>query len=60
MILPEHGATITAVWPVHTHCLDNFIVTPRLQISAPDSECGKSTLPMSLTPSFFAHKTPSR
>jgi Protein of unknown function (DUF3631) len=44
MILPEHGATITAVWPVHTHCLDNFIVTPRLQISAPDSECGKSTL----------------
>jgi Protein of unknown function (DUF3631) len=44
MILPEHGPTITALWPVHTHCLDSFIVTPRLQISAPDSECGKSTL----------------
>jgi hypothetical protein len=44
MILPEHGSTITAVWTAHTHCLDNFIVTPRLQISAPDSECGKSTL----------------
>jgi hypothetical protein len=53
MILPEHGATITAVWPVHTHCLDNFIVTPRLQISAPDSECGKTTLLYVLNPFVF-------
>jgi putative DNA primase/helicase len=44
MILPPHGATIAALWPVHTHCLDIFMVTPRLQVSAPDSECGKTTL----------------
>jgi putative DNA primase/helicase len=44
MILPEHGSTIVALWTMHTHCLDIFNVTPRLQISAPDSECGKSTL----------------
>jgi putative DNA primase/helicase len=53
MILPEHGATVIALWPLHTHCLDNFSVTPRLQISAPDSECGKSTLLYVLNPFVY-------
>ena len=43
LVLPEHGDTIAALWPVHSYLLDIASVSPRLQISAPDSECGKST-----------------
>jgi Protein of unknown function (DUF3631) len=43
IVLPEHGDTIAALWPVHTYLLDITNVSPRLQISAPDSDCGKST-----------------
>jgi putative DNA primase/helicase len=44
MILPKLGDIIAALWVVHTYLLDLQLVSPRLQISAPDSECGKSTL----------------
>jgi putative DNA primase/helicase len=44
MILPKLGDIIAALWVVHTYLLDLQLMSPRLQISAPDSECGKSTL----------------
>jgi hypothetical protein len=43
IVLPEHGDTIFSLWSVHTYLLDITTTSPRLQISAPDSECGKST-----------------
>jgi putative DNA primase/helicase len=44
MIMPPHGADTNALWITHAYLLDIFTVTPRLQICAPDSECGKTTL----------------
>jgi putative DNA primase/helicase len=43
VVLPKHGAEITALWCVHTYCLDGTDVTPRLDIEAPFPDCGKST-----------------
>jgi hypothetical protein len=44
MIMPKYGAEIGALWAAHTYLLDILTVTPRLQIRAVDSECGKTTL----------------
>jgi putative DNA primase/helicase len=44
VVLPEHGAEIVALWTVHTYCMDATDVTPRLEVTAPEKGCGKSTL----------------
>jgi hypothetical protein len=43
VVLPQHGAEIAALWVAHTYCMDATDVTPRLQITAPEKRCGKST-----------------
>ena len=43
-ILPAGCAEIVAAWCIHTHCYEAWRLTPRLNIGAPERECGKSVL----------------
>ncbi len=43
-VLPKGAAEVLALWTVFTHTLDAFLVCPRLIISSPDAECGKTTV----------------
>jgi hypothetical protein len=40
-IMPEYGASATALFALHCHTLDAAIHTPRLLITSPVHECGK-------------------
>lgn len=42
--LPAGGATLLALWAVHTHCYDRFRHTPRLAVRSPEKGCGKTTV----------------
>ena len=42
--LPDGAADAVALWVAHTHCFDAFICSPRLNISSPEKNCGKTTL----------------
>jgi putative DNA primase/helicase len=44
MVMPDGAAEVVALWAAHTHCFECFVVTPRLAISSPEKQCGKSTL----------------
>jgi len=44
MAMPEHSIYATVLWCVHTHCFERFNYTPRLAITAPAKECGKTVL----------------
>ena len=44
VVLPEGVADMLALWCTHTHLFKLFQKSPRLYISAPTEECGKSTL----------------
>jgi putative DNA primase/helicase len=44
VMLPPGAADACALWCAHTHCFTSFQKSPRLHISAPTEECGKSTL----------------
>ena len=39
-----NDADVIAVWSLGTHCFDIFNIFPRLGITSPESECGKSTV----------------
>jgi hypothetical protein len=42
--LDPHQRLAVALWIVHTHLYDRFLVTPRLVLTSPVRGCGKSTL----------------
>ena len=42
LVLPEGCAEIIALWAVHTHAFQYFEHTPKLAITAPEKQCGKS------------------
>jgi hypothetical protein len=42
--MPEGAADMLALWCTHSHLFKVFQKSPRLYISAPTEECGKSTL----------------
>ena len=42
--VPTRGEEAIALWVLHAHALDAARVTPRLAITSPTPECGKSTL----------------
>jgi hypothetical protein len=42
--LKEHEYVAVPLWAVHTHVYDQFSITPRLALTSPTSDCGKSTL----------------
>jgi Protein of unknown function (DUF3631) len=44
MVLPVDAADAIALWAAHTHCFQAFSHTPRLHISSPLKQCGKTTL----------------
>jgi putative DNA primase/helicase len=43
-VLPEGAADALALWCPHTHVFDLFQCSPRLNISSPEKQCGKTTL----------------
>lgn len=44
LVLPSGSAETIALWVVHTHVFDCFTITPRLAITSPEKQCGKTTL----------------
>jgi putative DNA primase/helicase len=44
VVLPADTAETVAVWSLHTHCYDAFMISPRLAITSPQKGCGKTTL----------------
>jgi Protein of unknown function (DUF3631) len=44
MVMPDGAAEIVALRAAHTHCFECFAITPRLAITSPEKQCGKTTL----------------
>jgi Protein of unknown function (DUF3631) len=44
LAMQEHEYVAGALWCLHTHVYDRFLVTPRLAIRSPVADCGKTTL----------------
>jgi hypothetical protein len=44
VVMSPVDALVTALWIMHTYVYDSFKCTPRLCITAPEPECGKTTL----------------
>jgi Protein of unknown function (DUF3631) len=42
--LRPHEYVAVALWALHTHIYDRFMVTPRLALRSPVADCGKTTL----------------
>jgi hypothetical protein len=42
--LEPHEYVAVALWIIHTHVFDRFMVTPRLVLTSPVRNCGKTTL----------------
>jgi hypothetical protein len=40
----SHHYIVVALWVLHTHVFDSFMVTPRLALRSPVAACGKTTL----------------
>jgi Protein of unknown function (DUF3631) len=40
----SHEYVAVALWALHTHVYDRFMVTPRLALRSPVADCGKTTL----------------
>lgn len=43
MALPDGAADALALWCAHSHSFNAFEFSPRLNISSPDKQCGKTT-----------------
>jgi hypothetical protein len=44
VVLTKEDADTVALWCAHTYCFESFRHSPRLNITAPEKDCGKSTL----------------
>jgi hypothetical protein len=44
VVVPLHVADAIALWVVHCYGYEVFICTPRLAITSPEKQCGKTTL----------------
>jgi putative DNA primase/helicase len=44
VVLPPGAADVAALWCAHTHLFKLFLCSPRLNVSSPEKQCGKSTL----------------
>jgi uncharacterized protein DUF3631 len=42
LAMGEHEFVAYALWPIHSHLYDRFMVTPRLVLTSPVRGCGKS------------------
>src|SRR6202041_516970 len=43
VIMPPHSAEAIALWVVHTHVFDRFLISPRLALRSVTKQCGKTT-----------------
>ena len=64
VVLADHSRDAAALWVLHSYLIDRFLVSPRLAISSPAKQCGKTTLldvlaRMALRPLPTANVTPS-
>jgi hypothetical protein len=46
--LKDHESVAVSLWVVHTHVYRHFAFTPRLALTSPTSDCGKTTLMLML------------
>ena len=44
LVLPDGGAEVLALWAVHAHAFEAFYFTPRLAITTPEKQCGKTVV----------------
>jgi putative DNA primase/helicase len=44
MVMDETEVVATALWIIHCHAFRAFDITPRLAITSPEKQCGKTTL----------------
>ncbi len=44
LVLPQGGAEVIALWILHAHAVKAFHHTPRLAVTAPERQCGKSVV----------------
>src|SRR4051794_29644161 len=44
VVLEPHEAVAVALWAIHTHVFGKFMVSPRLLLTSPVRNCGKTTL----------------
>jgi hypothetical protein len=42
--MKDHEYVAIALWVTHTHVYDRFAITPRLALTSPTSDCGKTTV----------------
>ena len=59
-----HAYIVLALWVVHTHAIHEVASTPRIQITSPQPECGKTTLVehlehLTLNALMASHATPA-
>ena len=57
VVLRPHDDVKCALWAAHTHCYKAFFNTPRLAVTSPEPQCGKSTLFDVLAELCFRPKT---
>jgi hypothetical protein len=43
LVMPTGAAETAALWVTHTYCFEIFMITPRLAITSPEKQCGKTT-----------------
>jgi len=43
-VLPPGASVAIALWDAHTHAISAFLHTPRLNLTSPKPECGKTTV----------------
>jgi len=44
VVMTNHAADAVALWVVHSYLLDHIDISPRLAITSPEKQCGKTTL----------------
>src|SRR5262249_27219959 len=44
VVMTENEAAATALWVMHTYSLDACNISPRLAVTSPQKQCGKTTL----------------
>jgi len=44
LVLPDGAAEILSLWVAYAHAFDAFVHSPRLNITSPEKECGKTLL----------------
>jgi putative DNA primase/helicase len=44
VVMTKSAAAASALWVMHSYLIDCFLISPRLAITSPEKQCGKTTL----------------